>query len=71
MHVISRALADSANMRTWSFLIDVIAQSGKLAQNTDALDKFVSQAESRRWYRVSIDRFTGEVLNVQKEIISE
>ncbi len=71
MHVIARALADTANLRTWSFLVDVIAQSGKLTPGANNLNRFVSQAERRYWYHVAIDRFTGEVISVQKENAAE
>ncbi len=71
MHVIARALADTANVRTWSFLVDVIAQSGKLTPGATNLNRFVSQAERRYWYHVAIDRFTGEVISVQKEIAAQ
>lgn len=70
-HVIARALADTANLRTWTFLVDVIAQSGKLTPGATNLDRFISQAERRYWYHIAIDRFTGEVISVQKENAAE
>lgn len=71
MHVIARALADTANIRTWSLLVDVIAQSGKLAPGATNLNRFISQAERRYWYHIAIDRFTGEVISIQREIAPE
>lgn len=70
-HVIARALADVANVRTWNLLVDVIAQSGKLAPNASGLENFVSQGERRVWYRLAIDRFTGEVVDLRRETLSE
>lgn len=71
LHVIARGLADTANIRTWSLLVDVIAQSGTLAPNATALDRFISQAERRYWYHLAIDRFTGEIISIQKELAAE
>jgi hypothetical protein len=71
MHVIARALADAANLRTWSLLVDVIAQSGKLAPGATNLNRFISQAERRYWYHIAIDRFTGEVISIQRENAAE
>lgn len=70
-HVIARALADVANVRTWNLLVDVIAQSGKLAPNASGLENFVSQGERRAWYRIAIDRFTGEIVDLRRESLSE
>ncbi|OYV05221.1 MAG: hypothetical protein CFE26_12740, partial [Verrucomicrobiales bacterium VVV1] len=70
-HFIARALADVANVRTWNLLVDVIAQSGKLAPTASGLENFVSQGERRVWYRLAIDRFTGEVVDVRRETVFE
>lgn len=67
IQVITRALADTANVRTWNLLVDVIAQSGKLPPGASGLDKFTNLAERRYWYHVSIDRFTGEVVHISRE----
>lgn len=71
IQVITRALADVANVRTWNLLVDVIAQSGRLSPGTSAMDRFIAQAERRYWYHVAIDRFTGEIVSIQKESPSE
>lgn len=70
-HVIARALADVANLRTWNLLVDGVAQSGKLAPTASGLENFVSQGERRLWHRLAIDRFTGEVVDRRQETLSE
>jgi hypothetical protein len=71
MHVIARALADTASVRTWSLMVDVIAQSGRLTRGTTNLSQFISQAERRYWYHIVMDRFTGEIISLQKENAAE
>jgi type II secretory pathway pseudopilin PulG len=70
-NVILRALGDVANLRTWNFMIDVVAQSGKLRGGASNLENFNVGAESRYWYHVSIDRYAGEILHLSKERISQ
>lgn len=70
-HFIARALADVANVRTWNLLVDVIAQSGKLAPAASGLETFVSQGERRVWYHLAIDRFTGQVVDLRRETVFE
>jgi hypothetical protein len=56
-----RALASSADTRTWTLLVDVVAQSGSLpAAGSGA--SFALQGESRYWLQLAIDRYTGQVL---------
>jgi hypothetical protein len=71
LHVIARALADTASVRTWSLMVDVIAQSGKLTPGATNLGQFISNAERRYWYHLVMDRFTGEIISVQKENAAE
>jgi hypothetical protein len=69
--VIARALSDVSNIRTWNLMIDVVAQSGKLAAGAQDFSSFVTQGEKRMWYQVAIDRITGEIISLQKEAIFE
>ncbi len=69
--VITRALADPANTRTWNLLVDVIAQSGKLPPSATSLATFIRSGERRFWYHIAIDRFTGEIVDIQRETIFE
>ncbi len=69
--VITRALADTANVRTWNLFIDLIAQSGKLKSNATGLKDFAVSAERHYWYHIAIDRFTGEIISSQRERVVE
>jgi hypothetical protein len=68
---IARALGEADQTRTWNLLIDVIAQSGKYAPGETNLAKFVVEGEQRYWVHVAIDRFTGQVLDKQIEVVNE
>lgn len=69
--VIIRAIADAGQTRTWNFLIDVIAQSGRYPPTAASLSDFVVEGEKRYWLHVAIDRFTGEVIDHQLEAVYE
>lgn len=66
-----RALADVTNTRTWNLMIDVVAQSGRMAPNATSLDQFLVQGERRYWMHIAIDRFTGKILDQQLEPVYE
>jgi hypothetical protein len=66
-----RAVAESANTRTWTFMIDIIAQSGRYPATAGSLDNFVVEGERRYWLHVSIDRYTGQVVDKQLEVVNE
>jgi len=71
---IARALGEAGQARTWNLLIDVIAQSGKYAPGTTSVtqaNKFVVDGEQRYWVHVAIDRFTGQVIEKQIEVVNE
>jgi hypothetical protein len=73
---IARALGEVDQMRTWNLLIDVIAQSGRYPPNTPSTTQgfkngFVVQGEQRYWVHVAIDRFTGQVIDKQIEVVNE
>jgi hypothetical protein len=59
------SLADLGTVRTWNFLIDVVAQSGTVMNG-----QFIPQGESRVWECVAIDRFTARVVARTTENIS-
>jgi hypothetical protein len=67
----ARAFGEADQTRTWNLLIDVIAQSGKYAPGESDLKKFVVQGEQRYWVHVAIDRFTGQVIDKQIEVVNE
>ncbi len=66
-----RALSESSNTRTWTFLIDIIAQSGRYPTSSSSLDNFVVEGERRYWLHISIDRYTGAVVDKQLEVVTE
>ena len=68
----ARALGEVAQTRTWDLLIDVIAQSGRYPPNaTNFQNGFVVNGEQRYWVHVAIDRFTGQVIDKQIEVVNE
>ena len=66
-----RAIAESANTRTWNFMIDIIAQAGRYPSSAGTLDNFVVDGERRYWLHVAIDRYTGQVVDKQLEVVNE
>ena len=52
-------------------MIDVIAQSGRYSPVATNLSDFVVEGEKRYWLHVAIDRFTGEVIDQQLELVNE
>ena len=55
-------------------MIDVIAQSGRYpptATTAADLPKFIVEGEQRYWVHVAIDRFTGQVIDQQVEVVKE
>ena len=49
----------------------VIAQSGRYPPNANNLASFTVEGEQRYWVHVAIDRFTGEVIDRQDEVVNE
>jgi hypothetical protein len=53
-------------------MIDVIAQSGRYKPNATSLkNDFIVEGEQRYWVHVAIDRFTGQVISKQIEVVNE
>ena len=69
--VVARALSDTGQTRTWNLMIDAIAQSGRYPPPATNLSDFVVEGEKRYWLHVAIDRFTGEVIDQQLELVNE
>jgi Tfp pilus assembly protein PilX len=75
--VVERAISSVSQTRTWNLMIDVIAQSGRYPSTVTAnpspadLPKFVVDGEQRYWVHVAIDRFTGQVIDKQIEVVNE
>jgi hypothetical protein len=69
---IARALGETIQTRTWNLLIDVMAQTGRYPPNAASFKNgFVVEGEQRYWIHVAIDRFTGEVIDKQIEVVNE
>jgi hypothetical protein len=66
-----RALADVGTVRVWNLLIDLTAQSGRYTPSANSLEAFTVEGEKRVWLHVALDRFTGEVIDRQLEVVSE
>jgi hypothetical protein len=70
--VVARAVSSVSQTRVWNLLIDVVAQSGHYKPNANSLaNDFVVEGEQHYWVHVAIDRFTGEVLDKQIEVVNE
>lgn len=68
---IVRAFSDACQTRTWNLLIDLIVQSGRYPPNASSLAGFVVEGETHYWVHVAIDRFTGQVIDKQIEVVTE
>jgi len=69
--LVMRAFSDACQTRTWNLLIDVVAQSGRYPPNTSTLAGFMVEGEQHYWVHVAIDRFTGQVIDKQIEVVNE
>jgi hypothetical protein len=70
--VVARAVSSVAQTRAWNFLIDVVAQSGRYKPNANSLQNdFIVEGEKHYWVHVAIDRFTGQVIDKQSEVVNE
>ncbi|MDR1190759.1 MAG: hypothetical protein LBK60_03720 [Verrucomicrobiales bacterium] len=67
--VVARVLG-GGQTRTWNVLVDVVAQAGRFASGSGA-DDFIVEGESRVWNAAAIDRYTGRVLEQQREKVNE
>jgi hypothetical protein len=71
---VPRAISSVSQTRTWNLLIDVIAESGRYpptATTAADLPKFIVEGEQRYWVHVAIDRFSGQVIDRQIEVVKE
>ena len=69
--LVMRAFSDATQTRTWNLMIDVIAQSGRYPPNASTLAGFLVEGEQHYWVHVAIDRFTGQVVDKQIEVVNE
>jgi hypothetical protein len=69
--LVMRAFSDATQTRTWNLMIDVIAQSGRYPTSANSLAGFLVEGEQHYWVHVAIDRFTGQVVDKQIEVVNE
>ena len=70
--VVARAASSVSQTRVWNLVIDVVAQTGRFKPNATSLQNdFVVEGEQHYWVHVAIDRFTGQVLDKQIEVVNE
>jgi len=70
--VVARTMSSTSQTRVWNVLIDVIAQSGHYKPNASNLQNdFIVEGEQHYWVHVAIDRFTGQVIDKQIEVVNE
>jgi hypothetical protein len=70
--VVARAASSVSQSRVWNLVIDLVAQSGHYKPNATSLQNdFVVEGEQHYWVHVAIDRFTGQVLDKQIEVVNE
>ena len=62
---------DNGQTRVWNLLIDVIAQTGRYPASATALSQFEVDGEKRIWLHVAIDRYTGQILDKQVEVVAQ
>jgi hypothetical protein len=69
--VVPRAITSVSQTRVWNLVIDVVAQSGRYPPGETDPKKFIVEGEQRYWVHVAIDRFTGQVIDKQIEVVNE
>jgi hypothetical protein len=69
--VVPRAITSVSQTRVWNVMIDVVAQSGRYAPGETNLTKFNVEGQQHYWIHVAIDRFTGQVIDKQIEVVNE
>ncbi|KAB2641274.1 MAG: hypothetical protein DVB25_02390 [Verrucomicrobia bacterium] len=68
---LARALSDGTTVRSWTFTLDLVVQSGQLPPAASSLDAFNAAAERHFWIHFAIDRITGRLLDVQWETVKQ
>ena len=75
--MITRALSEIVQARTWNLMIDMVAQTGRYKPNAPDLGgaNFIVEGEKRYWLHVALGRdlLNGgvDVLGAQLEPVSE
>lgn len=66
-----RALAPVSETNVWNVLIDIVTQAGRIPPDAKGLGDFVVQGEARYWIFAAIDRTTGQIVDMQYELVTE
>ena len=67
-----RSLANVGQTRVWNLMIDLIAQTGRYPSGSNGtLANFLVEGEQHYWVHVAIDRYTGQVIDKQVEIVKQ
>ena len=66
-----RGLSSCGQTRVWNLMIDMIVQTGRYPTMANSFDQFQIEGELRYWVHLSIDRFSGQVLDKQIEVVKE
>ncbi|HEY8995390.1 MAG TPA: hypothetical protein VIM71_12050, partial [Lacunisphaera sp.] len=66
-----RALSDAGTTRTWTLLVDLVAQVGHYPPGATSLKQFVVDGEKRYWLHLTLDRYTGQVVDRALEPVYE
>jgi hypothetical protein len=67
----TRALSSAGQTRVWNLLIDLVAQTGEYPPTATSFNQFAVQGEQRYWIHLAIDRYTGQVIDKQVEVLKE
>jgi len=66
-----RGLSSCGQTRVWNLMIDIIVQTGRYPNKATTLNQFQIEGELRYWVHLAIDRFSGQVLDKQIEVVKE
>jgi hypothetical protein len=67
-----RALANVGQTRVWNLMIDLVAQTGRYPTSANGvLANFLVEGEQHYWVHVAIDRYTGQVIDKQVEVVKQ
>jgi len=66
-----RALSSTTDTRSWQLMLDVVAQSGKIASTGASLNDFVVEGQKRFFVYLTLDRITGEIVDKHVEPVYE
>lgn len=66
-----RALSSTTDTRSWQLMLDVVAQSGRIAPQSTSSKDFVVEGQKRFFVYLTLDRITGEIVDKHIEPVYE